>query len=150
MGMTVLDALGSASADMRLLATDISRRVLDHARKATYAESALRPVSVELKKRWFTDAGGGAMRVVDRLRERVTFNRLNLAHPPYPMSGPLDAIFLRNVMIYFEDPVRRRILGEVRRLLRPGGILCVGSAESLGDLQGDFISLRPAAYRMPG
>lgn len=149
MAMTVADALAGKEADVRLLATDISNRVLAHARKAVYAEAQVARVPTELRRRWFVPAGGETVRVHDRLRAQVTFNRLNLAHPPYPMKGPFDAIFVRNVMIYFDTPVRRLILTEARRLLRPGGILCVGSAESLGALQGDFLAVRPAAYRMP-
>lgn len=149
MAMTVADALAGKALDVRLLATDISNRVLEHARKATYANAQVTRVPQNLRTRWFVPAGSETMRVDDQLRAQVLFNRLNLAHPPYPMKGPFDAIFIRNVMIYFDTPVRRLIIAEARRLLRPGGILCVGSAESLGALQGDFITIRPAAYRMP-
>ena len=66
--------------------------------------------------------------------------------PPYPMSGPLDIIFCRNVMIYFDDDVRRRLLADIQRLLRPGGYLFVGHAESMaGDLCG-LTAVMPSVF----
>jgi chemotaxis protein methyltransferase CheR len=72
---------------------------------------------------------------------------MNLSAPPLPMKGPLDAIFCRNVMIYFDDAVRRRLLDECHRLLKPGGLLVVGHAESLAGMLGDLDYVRPSIYR---
>lgn len=149
--MSMMEAIGSRRVDLKILATDISTRVLDIARRGTYAASAVNSVPADLRKKWFVpDQDGKLVRVKDDLRQLITFNRLNLAKPPYPMRGPLDAVFCRNVMIYFDNEVRSRIIGEVRRLVRPGGILCVGHAESLSTLQGDLLNVQPAAYRLPG
>ena len=76
----------------------------------------------------------------------IAVARLNLSSPPFPMKGPFDIIFCRNVMIYFDDPVRRALLAEVHRLLRPGGFLIVGHAESLTGTLGSFKSVRPSVY----
>jgi chemotaxis protein methyltransferase CheR len=69
--------------------------------------------------------------VKERLKNTIAFARLNLSQAPYPMKGPFDAIFLRNVMIYFDNPVRKRLLEECYRLLRWDGYLFVGHAETL-------------------
>ncbi len=65
------------------------------------------------------------------------------------MRGPLDVIFCRNVMIYFDNEVRQRLLNEMYRLLKPGGYLMVGHAESLSGLMSSFKSVRPSVYRKP-
>jgi len=94
---------------------------------------------------------GGAPRwgVKPHLKERVVFRRLNLATRPYPMSGPLDAIFCRNVMIYFDQKMRAAVVGEFERLVRPGGLLVVGHSETLNGIATRFRSERPSVYRMP-
>jgi len=77
----------------------------------------------------------------------MVFRRVNLSAPPFPMTGPLDAVFCRNVMIYFDDAVRLRLLDEANRLLKPGGYLVVGHAESLAGMISDFKYVRPSVYR---
>ncbi len=149
--MTMMEVIGNRPVDLKILATDISTRVLDMAKRGAYAATAVKNVPAPMRERWFVpEQGGQLVRVKDDLRRLITFNRLNLAKPPYPMSGPLDAVFCRNVMIYFDNEVRTRIIAEVRRLTRPGGLFCVGHAESLSTLQGDLKSLQAAAYRIPG
>jgi len=76
----------------------------------------------------------------------IKFARLNLAKPPFPMRGPFDVIFCRNVMIYFDNDVRRRLLAECHRLLRPDGYLVVGHSESLSGMLGPFKGLAPSIY----
>ncbi len=65
------------------------------------------------------------------------------------MRGPFDIVFCRNVMIYFDNDVRRRLLGEIGRLLRPGGYLMVGHAESLTGMLMDLKVVRPSIYMKP-
>ena len=83
------------------------------------------------------------------LQSLVTFARLNLAQPPYPMHGPFDVIFCRNVMIYFDDAVRIRLLEECWRLLRSGGYLVVGHSESLTGMLSRFRPVEPSIYWKP-
>jgi len=80
------------------------------------------------------------------LRKVVSFARLNLAQVPYPMSGPFDAVFCRNVMIYFDAEVRRRLLAQIHHLLRPGGYLFVGHSESLSGLTAGLRSVQASVY----
>jgi chemotaxis protein methyltransferase CheR len=149
MAMVLDDSLGDRNADWRILATDISTRVLKTATQATYAEKKLQKVPQELRRRHFRrDTGEDATThtVQPRIRNRVLFRRLNLASPPFPMNGPHDIIFARNVMIYFDNDVRRRLLDEVHRLLRPDGYLIVGHAESLTGSLGNFKAVQPSIY----
>jgi chemotaxis protein methyltransferase CheR len=150
LAMSMLEVIGNQPVRVKMLATDISTRVLDIARHGAYSASAVAAIPETLLGRYFTyDAGKQLYRVSREMRQMITFNRVNLAKPPYPMNGPFDVVFCRNVMIYFDNEIRARILAETRRILRPGGLLCVGHAESLSQLQGDLIAIQPAAYRRP-
>ena len=84
--------------------------------------------------------------VVDALKTRIAFRRLNLAEAPFPMHGPLDAIFCRNVMMYLNKPVRQRLLIEFERLLKPGGLLMIGHAETLMGLHTTLRLMRPSVF----
>ncbi len=76
----------------------------------------------------------------------LVFRRLNLSAPPFPLRGPLDIIFCRNVMIYFDNSVRARLLAEARRLLKPGGYLVVGHSESLAGVLSELKTVKPSIY----
>ena len=85
------------------------------------------------------------MRVVAPARELVTVRRLNLMDA-WPFRGPFDVIFCRNVMIYFDKQIRTRLVGRLYDLLRPGGILAIGSAETLSALETPFRTMQPSVY----
>lgn len=149
LGMTVLDvAQRYADVDMRILATDLSTRVLDRCLDACYDNRRLQEVPEKLRERFFTPVPGEphALRVTNPVRDIVLFRRMNLALPPFPMQGPFDIVLCRNVMIYFDDDVRKRLLDEIHRIIRPGGYLIVGHAESLSSITSGFKYLRPAVY----
>ena len=147
--MTARAAL-SASCDVRILGTDISTRALNVAKEGRYEPRHLEKVPESYARRFFrkeTDEGGGVSFVVeDELRRMVSYARLNLAQPPYPMKGPFDVVFCRNVMIYFDNPVRKALLDEIWRVLKPGGYLLVGHAESLSGMLSHFRSHEPSVY----
>jgi chemotaxis protein methyltransferase CheR len=150
--MTLREALRGTATDFRLLATDISRRALEFAAHGSYEESRLAQVPAALRKRYFAPYGATARGersfVVDpSLSDRILWKRLNLSAPPFPLRGELDAIFCRNVMIYFDHPVRQRLVSELVRLLRPGGLLVVAHSETLGGLRSDVKMIRPSVYR---
>ncbi len=143
----VLERERITGVDVAILATDLSTKVLDRCRKAVYSERAVASVPAALRSRYF-ERQGEAYRVVEPLRRLITFNRLNLSKPPFPMKGPLDMVFCRNVMIYFDNTVRIRLIGEIRRLLRDqDGFLLVGAAESLAGIADGYKTVRPAIYR---
>ncbi len=145
-GLTLLDNL-SDTCDMRILGTDISVAVLQKAKQGQYTAEDVENVPEHLKKKYFVSGReDGSYHVKAELKNMIAFAQLNLAHPPYPMRGPFDAVFCRNVMIYFDEMVRRRLLDEILRLLKPGGLLFVGRSESLAAVNARFANVEPAVY----
>jgi chemotaxis protein methyltransferase CheR len=143
-------AAGSRAFDFAILATDISTRVLDRARNATYDESLIAPVPPPLRARYLLrskDPNQKIVRIVSDLRQRVTFERLNFMDSQYYTSGSLDAIFFRNVMIYFDRKTQEDVVNRMCRNLRNGGYLFVGHSESLAGLEVPLNAVGPAIYR---
>lgn len=130
----------------RILATDISARVLDRARDASYPAEQLAELPRDVVRRNFVPAPGGATwQVVEPLRRMIHFARLNLMGD-WPMQGPFDAVFCRNVMIYFDKPTQGRLVARFWDMLAPGGHLFVGHSESLTGLDHRFRYVQPAVY----
>lgn len=150
--MTVHDLL--ATADWKILATDLSTRALARARAGAYGDEEVTDVPARFREKFLSRArgvdDGSTWTVVPRLKERIVFRRLNLAERPYPMSGPLDAIFCRNVMIYFDRPMRAGLVGEVERLVKPAGRFYIGHSETLNGIDTVLRVERPSVYRRPG
>jgi chemotaxis protein methyltransferase CheR len=150
MAMVALEAAAHSHADIRILATDISTRVLEKARAGLYPPEKTAGIPPALLGKYFerTEVEGRPhYRAGRALRGMIVFKRLNLSAPPFPMRGPLDCVFCRNVMIYFDNHVRRGLLREVERLLRPDGYLFVGHAESLTGQLCKLRNVKPAVYR---
>lgn len=151
--MVLHEACGGQPVDFRVLATDLSTKILERAQRGLYTASALEPVPQDWRVRHFdrqsTADGEPLYSVKPALRERVLFRRLNLAAPPFPLQGPLDAVFVRNVMIYFDRETRQQLVAEAARLLKPGGYLFCGHAESLTGLSTSLQTVRPSVYRKP-
>lgn len=134
--------------DFRILATDISTRVLAHAVCGIYDAKHLRELPPEWRDRYFSPAAErGCLEVAPALKARVLFRRLNLSAFPYPLRGPVDVIMCRNVMIYFSVDLRRRLVAEFTRLLPSGGHLVVGHSENLLGIDHDLVSLHSGIYR---
>jgi chemotaxis protein methyltransferase CheR len=150
MSMVLAEAIsGYAEVDARILATDISTRMLHRCVEGSYEPKKVESVPRLLRARYFDRPrrnGPAVYRVREVLRKPILFRRLNLSAQPFPMQGPMDAIFCRNVMIYFDNDVRRRLLAEMYRLLKPGGYLMVGHAESLTGMMSEFKTVQPSIY----
>jgi chemotaxis protein methyltransferase CheR len=153
MAMTALEAAHQAHAvdvDMRILATDISTRVLRTALAGEYSADSVAPVPAPLRNRYFdrerTDTGD-SYHANAAMKRMIAFRRLNLSQPPFPIQGPLDAIFCRNVMIYFDHRVRTGLIREFERVLRPGGLLLIGHSESLAGVPNILHTVKPSVYR---
>ncbi len=148
MAMTVLAALPEAPRlNLRILATDIDPAILDRARSATYGSDEIRAIPEPLRRAHLEPAGPGRHRIVAGTAGRVHFAALNLM-ADWPLRGPFDAIFCRNVAIYFDKPTQERLWQRLARLLRPGGLLCIGHSERLhGPATGLVTSAGITAYR---
>lgn len=146
LAMVAREAMPAHLADAtRILATDISARVLARAGEATYGAEIEADVERARLRRHFAPAGEGGWRVTDPLRRMVRFARLNLMGE-WPMRGPFDAILCRNVMIYFDKPTQAALVDRFWELLPVGGHLFVGHSESLTGLTHRFRYVRPAVY----
>lgn len=137
--------------DIRILATDISTTVLNKCRAGRYQQDKTKGLSKMQLNRYFDlrrDSSVAEYVVKPELKTMVLVRRLNLSRPPFPMKGPMDAVFCRNVMIYFDNDVRMALLSDIYRLLKPDGLLFVGHAESLaGMMMKQFRNVRPSVYK---
>jgi chemotaxis protein methyltransferase CheR len=115
--------------DVRLLATDIDTEVLKKGARGEYASAALQEIPNEFHADVERKADGKVM-MSEALRSLITFRQLNLMQP-WPVKGPFDAIFCRNVMIYFDGPTKKSLVERFTQLIRPGGWLYIGHSESL-------------------
>jgi chemotaxis protein methyltransferase CheR len=135
--------------DVRILATDISTKVLDTAREGLYDLDALQDVPPKLLGKYFSSIGSGESqkyRVQPSLQNLIRFAQLNLMGE-WPMKGAFDVILCRNVMIYFDKPTQQWLVDRFWQLLEPGGHLFVGHSESLTGTIHQFRYVQPATYK---
>jgi chemotaxis protein methyltransferase CheR len=136
--MLLLERPELAGWKIEIIGTDISQRVLHQARKGVYGNSSFRVTEPAYKSRYFHEQDGGH-RVVDRIRELVTFSRLNLYDQSrFLFLGKMDIIFCRNVIIYFDQLAKKRVIEHFYNTLNPGGFLLLGHSESLMNITTAF------------
>ncbi|GEK74064.1 MULTISPECIES: protein-glutamate O-methyltransferase CheR [Halomonas] len=131
--MTLAEALGSRAGDAEVVATDIDTEALEKARAGVYAMEQIHKLDEARVKRFFQRGRGaheGLARVRQELKDMVDFQPLNLLAPSWSIQGPFDAIFCRNVMIYFDKQTQARILERFAPLLKPDGLLFAGHSEN--------------------
>lgn len=145
--LTILSLMPEAAEyDIRILASDIDPNVVAFGRTGIYDEAALQPVPKELRRRWFQREGEG-YGAADELRALVSFRELNLIGE-WPMRGTFQAIFCRNVTIYFDPPTRERIWSRFCDYLQPEGWLYIGHSERLaGAASAHLVYGGTTAYR---
>lgn len=137
-----------SSWDARVLATDLSTRVLAMATRGEYGKERFRETPPQLVQRYFDVVQSAPSKIYKAskdIRSMIHFARLNLMEP-WPMKGPFDVIFCRNVMIYFDKPTQSRLVNRYYDLLAPGGYLFLGHSESLTGTQHQFRYVMPATY----
>ena len=149
--MTLYDGVSDPTQwDCKILASDLSTRVLAKAAAGVYDAERVHDVPSETVKRHFLRGRGasdGVLKVKPHLSAMVQFRRLNLMDEQFPIKSPLDLIFCRNVMIYFDRPTQERLVNKFHRYLKPGGHLFIGHSESLQWVTHPFTVVAPTIYR---
>lgn len=131
--MTVCEAFGTLTPPVSIVATDIDTNVLETAANGVYPIDRIDKMAQDRVKRFFLRGKGdraGQVRVRPELRQLITFKPLNLLAQGWPISGPFDVIFCRNVMIYFDKPTQGKILSRFVPLMKPEGLLFAGHSEN--------------------
>lgn len=125
--------LGGVDGRRAVIATDLDTQVLAKAEAGVYAFEQVKHLSPERLKRFFlkgTGAQAGRVKVRPELRAMIRFAQLNLTDADYGLTKPFDAIFCRNVMIYFDKPTQSQVLARFEPLMKPGGLLFAGHSEN--------------------
>jgi len=150
LAITLREALGpEAAREVGLMASDLSTKALDAARRGVYRTDRVTGVPPAILRGYFEKGLGaqqGLARVRRDLRERIEFRRLNLLELP-PLGRAFDFIFCRNVMIYFDAHVQQRVVDALERVLVPGGYLFISHSESLNAVRHPLQWVAPAVYR---
>ena len=120
--------------------------MLQTASRGVYSAEEVASVPLDLRRAWMEPSGQGALRLDDAARGLVTFRALNLISA-WPMSGPFDAVFCRNVVIYFDRPTQEKLVNKFCRQLRRGGYLFMGHSETLNGLDVPLVQVCPTVYR---
>ncbi|MDR3435214.1 protein-glutamate O-methyltransferase [Telmatospirillum sp.] len=145
----VLAEYFGATQNFTILATDLSTQALQTAQRAVYSNELGGPIPLAMRQK-YTMTGyrsqRGRFRIVPELRERVTFQQLNLIDRDWNVPAGLNIIFCRNVMIYFNRESRSGIISRFRRTLKSDGYLFIGHSETLGDLDHRFVQVQPTVY----
>jgi len=138
------------SRDWRVMATDISTRILAKAEEAVYPGDRIKLPEQQWLRAYFQKGVGnweGCFRIKPELRERVTLRHLNLFEWPYPFTEKFEVIFCRNVMIYFDRQTQEQLVPRLAAQLVPGGYLMVGHSESLVGIAHHLKSVSPSVYQ---
>lgn len=136
-----------------ILATDISTKVLAHARLGIYSVTKSSDIPEPLLKDYMlkgVDEQEGKMKVMPQIQDMIQFEKLNLVHGPYPPESYFDVVFCRNVLIYFDQPSKQKVVEHCARCLARNGFLFVGQAENLSTVNSRLRTLAPAIYARAG
>ena len=151
LAMVLMDyALQMRNFQFKIMATDISTRVLAHAKKAIYTERSIAPVPVSLRKKYIMrskDRSKEQIRMHPVIREKVTFQRLNFMDDTFNLPQKFDIIFCRNVVIYFDLETQAKLFRKFARQLRSNGFLFIGHSETLNGLNLPFRAVFPTVYQ---
>ncbi|WP_232081265.1 MULTISPECIES: CheR family methyltransferase [unclassified Variovorax] len=149
--ITLVEALGERAGTARVVATDIDTAVLARASAGVFTLEQVKSLPAERLRRFFnkgTGANAGKVRVRPELAAMVRFERLNLLDPVWQVKEAVDAIFCRNVMIYFDKPTQKRILDRFEPLLKPGGLLFAGHSENASLVSPGFKAIGQTVYEV--
>ncbi len=150
LGIETLESIGNSQINAKILATDIAPSVLKTAMVGEYSEERVATIPDHLRSHYFERVkinGDYIYRVKPMLKKMLIFRQMNLSVTPYILKNQIDMIFCRNVMIYFDRTLRARLVAEFKRLIRPGGYLFVGHAESITAFSDGFKCIKPSVYK---
>jgi chemotaxis protein methyltransferase CheR len=148
LAMTLREQQALFRFEFSVLGTDVSTRALETAMRAVYAEEHAEPIPPALRSKYLLrNRKDSLVKVTAELRSKVRFGHLNFLAPDYGLRDAFDAVFFRNVMIYFDRPTQQEVVTKICRHLRPGGHLFVAHSESLQGLTLPLHMLGPAFYR---
>jgi chemotaxis protein methyltransferase CheR len=149
--ITAMEAFAGATPPVRILATDIDTKVLETASAGSYREDTVARMESDVVRKYFlrgSGANAGFVRVRPEVAGLVTFRQLNLLSPSWPLRAGFDAIFCRNVMIYFDKETQFNLLRRFAPLLNPGGLLFVGHSENFAQARETFQLLGKTVYEV--
>jgi chemotaxis protein methyltransferase CheR len=147
--MAVSEAFESATPPVQIVASDLDTNCLAEAKAAMYPMERAERIDAARLSRFFLKGAGaqtGMVRVRPDLTRLVEFKRINLLEPNWPLQGPFDAIFCRNVMIYFDKPTQYKVLARFKPLLRQDGLMFAGHSESFTHATDLFRSIGRTVY----
>ncbi len=145
--MTLCESIpGVETWDAKILATDIDTNVLNTGRRGIYSKEVMEDIPSQYHRKYVLRADAEHVQMVDRLQRLISFKQLNLLDE-WPMSGPFDVIFCRNVVIYFSKDLQRVIFDKYANLLKPNGWLYIGHSENLFNVSDRFESVGKTIYR---
>lgn len=136
--------------DFKLLATDLSTRMLSRARIGLYDIHRVGTVPAELRNKYFhkvVEDGQSMLQIIPELRKHITFSHFNLMTPTFPFKQGFHVVFCRNVMIYFDRPTQEGLIGRIATHMLPGGYLMIGHSESLNGIKHPLAYVEPTVYR---
>jgi len=152
LAITLLETLQNTGTwDIKILATDVSTRILEIAKMGVYEKERVEPLAGAQKQRFLIPRrmeGHTVYQVGPNLKKIISFRYLNLMDP-WPFNGPFDFIFCRNVMIYFDKTTQGKLINRYYDCLDSGGLLCLGHSESLTGIQHKYLYVQPATYQKP-
>jgi len=151
LAITLADALGMVQGRWKVIASDIDTEVLEKARSGIYRLDELKTLSPQQLQRYFMRGTGphaGLVRVRQELANFVDFQPLNLLDKQYNVPGPFDAIFCRNVMIYFDKTTQQDILRRFAPMLKPDGLMFAGHSENFSNLVREFTLRGQTVYAL--
>jgi chemotaxis protein methyltransferase CheR len=149
--ITVLETFGANASHVSIFASDLDTNVLATAAKGVYPIERVEKMSPERLKRFFLKGSGsqeGYVAVRPELKRLIEFQRVNLLEPNWPVRGPLDIIFCRNVMIYFDKPTQYKILSRFAPMMQPDGLMLAGHSESFLHAADLFKSMGKTVYAL--
>lgn len=133
--------------DTRILATDISNKVLEIAKKGKYKGKTIDTLPQSWRSRYFIETGNDRVTIADKIKKEVIFRSFNLMNPNFPFKKKFHVIFCRNVMIYFDMQKKKELIDRFYDFMEPGGYLFIGHSESLNREETRLKYVIPAIYR---